>query len=162
MIACAHPEKQKHGKDEHGNQRYKCKVCGKRFSEPKDKPLGAMQIPVDDAKLALRMLVEGSSLRSAARITGLDRNTVGKLVVMFGNACREFLDKRMRGLTLTHLQFDEQWTYVAKKQSRLTIDERAECSDIGDVYFGPASTRTPSSCRRSCSASARLTTREDL
>ena len=30
----------------------------------------------------------------------------------------------MRGLTLTHLQFDEQWTYVAKKQARLTTTER--------------------------------------
>ncbi len=41
----------------------------------------------------------------------------------------------MTGLRLTHLQFDEQWTYVAKKQSRLTMDERAERADVGDVYL---------------------------
>ena len=41
----------------------------------------------------------------------------------------------MRGLTLSHLEFDEQWTYVAKKQSRLTIDERAERHDVGDIYL---------------------------
>ena len=41
----------------------------------------------------------------------------------------------MQGLNLTHLQFDEQWTCVAKKQSRLTINERAECHDKGDVYL---------------------------
>jgi IS1 family transposase len=41
----------------------------------------------------------------------------------------------MRNLTLEHLQFDEQWTYVAKKQSRLTTTEREECHDKGDVYL---------------------------
>ena len=53
----------------------------------------------------------------------------------FGQACARFMDRRMQGLKLTHLQFDEQWTYVAKKQSRLTINERHESSDIGDVYL---------------------------
>jgi IS1 family transposase len=36
---------------------------------------------------------------------------------------------------LTHLQFDEQWTYVYKKQSRLTTLEKAEKHDEGDVYL---------------------------
>jgi transposase-like protein/IS1 family transposase len=135
MIACGHPEKQKFGKDRHGNQRYKCKLCGARFSEPKEKPLGNMYVPLNDAKMVLRLLVEGSSIRSAERITGIHRDTVCKLLVKFGTACWEFLDRRMQGLNLTHLQFDEQWTYVAKKQSRLTIDERAECCDKGDIYL---------------------------
>jgi IS1 family transposase len=58
-----------------------------------------------------------------------------KLIVLFGDACRSFLDKKMIGLTLDHLQFDEQWTYVAKKQARLTLTERAERHDIGDVFL---------------------------
>ena len=42
----------------------------------------------------------------------------------------------MRDLaTMSHLQFDEQWTYVARKQARLTVDEKAERHDIGDVYL---------------------------
>ena len=48
-------------------------------------------------------------------MTGVDRNTICKLLVFFGDACQRFLDERMRGLTLSHLQFDEQWTYVGKK-----------------------------------------------
>jgi transposase-like protein/IS1 family transposase len=136
MIACAHTEFRTNGKDRHGNTRYRCKTCGKTWVEVKAaKPLGKKTVAIADAKLVLRMLVEGSSLRSAARISGLNRKTVGRLLVHFGEACQRFLDVRMRGLTLTHLQFDEQWTYVAKKQSRLTIDERAECCDKGDVYL---------------------------
>ena len=136
MIACAHPEYRTNGKDRHGNTRYRCKVCGKTWVEVKPvKPLGKMTGSVADAKLALRLLVEGASLRSVARITSLDRATVCKLLVTFGERCRTFLDERMRGLKLTHLQFDEQWTYVAKKQSRLTTTERVECCDMGDVYL---------------------------
>ena len=83
----------------------------------------------------LRLLVEGNSIRSTERITRVHRNTICKLVVWFGEHCRRFMDARMTGLTLSHLQFDEQWTYVGKKQSRLTVDERAECSDKGDMYL---------------------------
>ena len=45
------------------------------------------------------------------------------------------MDERYCGLTLNHLETDEMWTFVLKKQSRLTVDERAERSDIGDVYL---------------------------
>jgi IS1 family transposase/transposase-like protein len=136
MIACGHPEYRTSGKDRHGNTRYRCKICGKTWVEVKPvKSLGKTTVSVDDAKMVLRLLVEGSSIRSAARITGIDKGTILKLLVVFGNACQRFLDARMVGLRLTHLQFDEQWTYVAKKQSRLTINERAERCDVGDVYL---------------------------
>ena len=36
---------------------------------------------------------------------------------------------------IPHLQFDEQWTYVARKQARLTVDEKAERHDVGDMYI---------------------------
>ena len=36
-----------------------------------DSPLGAMLLPVDDAKLVLRLLTEDSSIRSAVRISGV-------------------------------------------------------------------------------------------
>lgn len=135
MVSCAHGTKKKHGKDRYGNQRWRCLNCGKTWIEAQPKPLGAMIVPVDDAKLALRLLVEGSSIRSTCRVTGLHKKTVLKLLVHFGDACRRFLDERMQGLTLDHLEFDEQWTFVLKKQSRLTIEQRERCHDVGDVYL---------------------------
>jgi len=92
-------------------------------------------VSVDSAKLVLRLLVEGSSIRAAERVTGIHRDTICKLIVHFGDACRKFMDGRMRGLTPTHLQFDEQWTYVYKKQSRLTTIEKEETSEQGDIYL---------------------------
>ena len=94
-----------------------------------------MRIPTATAKTILQLLLEGSSIRSAERITGTHRDTICRLIVRFGDACAAFMDARMRNLELSHLQFDEQWTYVAKKQARLTLTERAETSEIGDMYL---------------------------
>lgn len=135
MVCCAHKSVKKDGRDRDGNQRFKCLLCGKRFSAPKSKPLGIMRVPVEDAKRVLHLLAEGSSIRSAERLTGMHRDTICRLLVHFGNACQRFLDERMRGLTLDHLEFDEQWTYVLKKQSRLTTTEREETSEHGDMYL---------------------------
>jgi hypothetical protein len=56
-------------------------------------------------------------------------------VVVFGDACRNFMDERLRGLSLRHIQVDEQHTYVGKKQAHLTINEKATCHDIGEMYL---------------------------
>ncbi|REK11594.1 MAG: IS1 family transposase [Planctomycetota bacterium] len=135
MVACAHAQTKRFGFDRKRNPRVRCLMCGKTWTIRETNPLGTMRIPVETAKLALRLLVEGMSIRATERTTGLHRDTICKLLVHFGDACQRFLDERMRGLTLSHLQFDEQWTYVYKKQSRLTTTERAETSEQGDIYL---------------------------
>lgn len=133
--ACNHEPFQKYGKTRKGEQRYKCNLCGHVWFDPQPKPFGVMRVPVDDAKRALHLLVEGMSVRATCRTTGLDKATVLKLLVFFGDKCAAFLDQRMRSLRLEHLQFDEQWTYVFKKQSRLTLLERERTSEQGDIYL---------------------------
>lgn len=135
VQACQHDQTKKHGKDRKGNPRVRCVLCGKTWTVAPPRLLGDMRVDVDTAKLALRMLTEGMSIRATERTTGLHRDTICRLMVYFGKACRRFLDRRMRGLTLTHLQFDEQWTYVFKKNSRLTVEERQRVHDKGDVYL---------------------------
>lgn len=89
-----------------------------------------------DAQIfVLRLLTEGTSLRSASRLSGVHRTTIQNLLVRFGSGCRELLDERMRNLTLAHVEVDEIWTFCQKKQARLTVDERAERHDIGDIYL---------------------------
>lgn len=45
------------------------------------------------------------------------------------------MDAKLRNLTLEHVEVDEIWTFVLKKQARLTVEEKAECHDMGDVYL---------------------------
>src|SRR5260370_15592293 len=89
----------------------------------KAKYIMANVLAVEDQILVLHHLVEGTSIRSITRVTGIHKTTILKLLVQFGGACREFLDERMRGLELHHLEVDEQWTFVAKKQGRIKPED---------------------------------------
>jgi IS1 family transposase len=92
----------------------------------------------DKQSAALRLLVEGNSIRSTERITGIHRDTVMRLAVRFGNACRQFLDEEMRGLMLRHIQCDEIHTFVGKRQKHLTVDEKQTRHDVGEIYLWTA------------------------
>jgi IS1 family transposase len=55
-----------------------------------------------------------------------------------GKHCAALLESKLLGLKCRHLECDEIWTYCAKKQAKLTVEERAERHDIGDVYLWTA------------------------
>jgi len=79
-----------------------------------------------DKKLAIiHMLVEGNSLRSTSRLTGVHRDTIGRLLLRVGAHCQELLDKHVRGVRARIIECDEYWTFVLKKQGRLTEAEAA-------------------------------------
>ena len=95
----------------------------------------ANRIDHQKRKLILRMLCEGNSIRSTSRVVGVHKNTVERAIREFGKCAAMFQDDRLRGLNLRHIQVDEQYTYVAKKQARLTVDERRERHDIGEMFL---------------------------
>jgi|ERR1700674_1027677 len=64
------------GKTRQGNQRFRCRTCSKTFSESQPRPLGDMRLSLDRALLCLQLIVEGHSVRSTERITGVHRDTV--------------------------------------------------------------------------------------
>ena len=64
----------------------------------------------------LRCLVEGSSVRSTARITGTAKGTVLKLLVEVGEFCSTYQDMVLRDLPCTRIEADEIWAYVGAKQ----------------------------------------------
>jgi IS1 family transposase len=81
---------------------------------------------------ALHLIVEGNSLRSITRLTGIHRTTVIKLMLRAGQLCRAMLSRWMRNLTLSHVEIDEIWTFVLKKQGRVPVS--VDDSEIGDQY----------------------------
>jgi len=82
----------------------------------------------------LHHLVEGNSIRGTERLTGVHRDTIMRLLFRVGNQCREFLDDRMRGLTLDHLEIDEIWTFCRKKEGQLSPEEKGD-PGVGDIYL---------------------------
>lgn len=92
-------------------------------------------MPVEKRDTILRLLCEGNSIRSTTRLMGTNIPTVLRQLVRAGEHCQRVMDEHFHDLHLGHVEVDEVWTFVGKKQARLTVDERAERSDIGDVYL---------------------------
>lgn len=90
------------------------------------------RLPLHKQTMILSMMLEGNSIRSAERMTGVHRDTIMRLVERTGNGCFHFLDKTVRGVRSERVQADEIWTYVFKKQARLLSDEQVK--GFGDQY----------------------------
>jgi IS1 family transposase len=95
----------------------------------------ANKMTTEKRNTILRLLVEGNSIRSVCRLMQTNIPSVLRQLEWAGKHCRKLMDAKFRGLTLNHLETDEMWTFVGKKQARLTTEERAERGDIGDVYL---------------------------
>jgi IS1 family transposase len=74
-------------------------------------------------------LAEGSSIRSIERITGVHRDTIMRLGVRVGKGCATVLDQKMRNLSCEHLQFDEIWGFIGKKERHMRPDDSPELGD---------------------------------
>lgn len=98
----------------------------------------ANRMPIEKRNMILRLLVEGNGIRAVARLMRTNIPTVLRQLVWAGEHCRQLLESRLQGLTLDHVECDEIWTFVQKKQARLTTEERAGRSDIGDAYLWTA------------------------
>ena len=110
----------KAGKDRKGNQRYRCDKCKRRFAEQREKLLRNMYLPEDKALLVLQLLVEGNSIRSIERITGIEKKTVCTLLRVAGERCDDLMRRMMRKVVVRELQLDEIWTYVGMKEKTKT------------------------------------------
>lgn len=75
-------------------------------------------------------LAEGSSIRSIERQTGVHRDTIMRLGVRIGQGCANLLDHKMRDLTCEHLQFDELWGFIGKKQKHVMPEDNPTLGDV--------------------------------
>lgn len=79
---------------------------------------------------AISALCEGNSIRGVERMTGIHRDTIMRLGVRVGVACRDLLDQTMRELPCKKLEVDEIWGFVGKKQRNVTAEDSAELGDV--------------------------------
>src|ERR1700691_1073153 len=80
---------QRFGRHRDGLRRFRCPKCLKTFTEPHTKTLDTMYIPQEKAVLATRLLLEGNSIRSTERCTGIDRTTIATMLVRAGVRCEK-------------------------------------------------------------------------
>lgn len=91
-----------------------------------------MHVLAPQARVAvLRALVEGCSIRTVARMTGHHIVTILRLLVLIGEGCERLHNRLVRDLVCTVIQVDEIWSYIGKKQRRVTDADPVE---FGDAY----------------------------
>ena len=79
--------------------------------------------------LIVSMLCEGSSMKACSRVTGVHPDTIMRLSLRVGDACKTILSTKMQGLKCTSVEVDEIWGFIGAKRKNA---ER--CGAYGDVW----------------------------
>ena len=83
-------------RDRYGKQNLRllcCRVCGSRFSERKGTALFGTKLPMEKSLSVLEHLHEGCGVRQTARLTKVNRATVGNLAKKAGDHAKALHDE---------------------------------------------------------------------
>jgi IS1 family transposase len=80
----------------------------------------------------LTALCEGASVSATARMAGVSKVTVLKLLADVGPVVLDFQQRTLVDLPCKRVQCDEIWSFIHKKQKRVRLDERGR--HWGDVW----------------------------
>jgi IS1 family transposase len=97
-----------------------------------------MYTPPEQIEAIVKLFVEGCSVRSIERITGVHRDTILRALVVVGQKCERLLERLCLNVPVADIQCDEMWGYVGCKEKRnITGDPKR-----GDAYCFVAIERT--------------------
>jgi transposase-like protein/IS1 family transposase len=123
----------KAGKDRKGIQRFKCQQCKRRFQEERDRLVGNMYLSEEKSLLVLRLLLEGNSIRSIERITGVEKKTITRVLLNAGEHCEQLMNRKIKGVAVKDVEADEIWGFVGCK-NRHKLNKGITDPHVGDAY----------------------------
>jgi transposase-like protein/IS1 family transposase len=126
-------EAKKFGKHRNGNQRYRCGQCRKTFQEYKERLLGNMYLAEEKSLMVLRLLLEGNSIRSIERITGVEKKTITRVLLNAGEHCEQLMNRKIKGVAVKDVEADEIWGFVGYK-NRHKVNKGITDPHKGDAY----------------------------
>ena len=124
-------ECQRFGKHRNGLRRFRCHQCSKTFTEAHETPLDGMYLPIEKAEMVLRLLLEGNSVSSVERVTGIHHGTILKLLVLAGEKCERIMATKIRNVQVRDVEADEVWSFIGKKEKRVRPEDD---QNLGDCY----------------------------
>jgi IS1 family transposase len=77
-------------------------------------------------------LIEGNSIRSTARMTGVSKDAILKLIPDMGAACVAFHNATVRGVRVQRVQCDEVWSFCYAKEKNVPVEK--EGTGAGSVW----------------------------
>ncbi len=115
-------------------QRYRCLRCAKTFSE--SQPLPSIRTDFDQAIKVVHLLSESMGIRAISRYTGLDLETILRILESAGQHCAELLDSRIRELKVPRVACDEVFSFVQCKPDK--VDESDPERGMFFIFFAIA------------------------
>jgi IS1 family transposase len=92
------------------------------------------KLPTAKRIAVVAALVEGNSLRATARMTGVARMTIEKLLRDLGRACAQYQNETLVKLDCRRIQCDEIWSFCYAKKKNVTEEVARKHPDAGDVW----------------------------
>jgi transposase-like protein/IS1 family transposase len=111
------------GRHRNGLQRFRCLAadCRKTFTEDHTPAFRIEDyLHADQGRMAIKLLLEGCSVRSAERLTGLHRDAILRLLVEAGRRCEKLMADRIQN--------------VVGMKEKNKGPERAHDDTVGDCY----------------------------
>jgi len=133
-MLCPNCESQtrRFGRNRNGSQRYRCDACEVTFTDGATRPVDRRFVEEPRMTMCLRMLLEGTSIRTTERLTGTHRDTILAAMVAAGEKCGRFLEATIRDVPVDDVQVDEIWSFIICKER--TRERLNHGQDHGDCY----------------------------
>src|SRR5438105_3045466 len=91
------------------------------------------RLTTDERAQVIAHLIEGSSINSTVRLTGISKPTILKLIADLGAGCLRFHDMQVRNLATKRVECDEIWAFCYSKQANIP-EEKVGQFGYGDVW----------------------------
>ena len=88
---------------------------------------------IQDRVRVIQALVEGNSINSTVRMTGIAKTTILRIIRALGDACQKFHDEQVKGLNSRRVQMDEVWAFVGAKERNATREQK-QALKWGDTW----------------------------
>lgn len=131
VAVCQHENCPTNGTTPKGATRFRCKDCGKSWTESTDL-LSGMRISMDQACQIMQLLAEGMAVLAVVRITGVAKRTILDLLKLVGEKCESWMAEQIKGVHASEVQVDEIWGFVYCKNA--TAKREKIVGGCGDNY----------------------------
>src|SRR5712692_294156 len=78
----------------------------------------------------LHLLMEGNSIRGTARIVGVSKTTILKLIEDAGQAAAWYQDRVFQNLNCKRVQVDELWGFIGSKAAKAPADKKIRAEQV--------------------------------
>src|SRR5580692_51450 len=91
-------------------------------------------LSIEQKTAVVTALVEGCSIRSTSRMTGVAKSTILRLLEEVGTACLDYQERTIQGVSSKRVQVDEIWSFVGAKAKNVKAKHLENGGYAGDAW----------------------------